>query len=364
MELFFDLLQVSLGKKPHLNTEPSEAQWQELFVLAEKHALVGVLFRGVEKELQYEPHQEEKCDILYEWMGKVTILEQQNQKRLRQIIALCQLFQDNGYKVCLLKGYSHGRYYPVPYRRVGGDIDIWVEGDRLNVVQFVTSKCKCENPVYHNIAASFFKDTLVEVHFTPSWMFNLRSNKRLQRLFFEKYKGLFDNSVHEVPFAVPSRSFCIFHCLLHILRHLYGSGVGLRQFVDLYYLLMDSSVAERAEVLDDIKNLRMDDFVASVMYVEQVMLGMDETFVLVRPDSKKGTLLMNEVLRVGDFGRYDSRIQNNSKNTIIRTWNHVLRNMQLVAICPSEALCTPLWKIWHWCWRRKFQNKCRGIVRV
>lgn len=362
MELFFELLQVSLGQKQHLSVMPNETQWKDIFALAEKHALVGVLFAGVEKELQYEDCQDEKCDVLYEWMGKVTILEQQNKKKLKQVVLLNQLFRDNGYKTCLLKGYSHGRYYPNSYRRVGGDIDLWVQGDRIDVMSFVSSKCRCEKPVYHNVAANFFPDTSVEVHFTPSWMFNLISNKRLQRLFSEKYQDQFDDLIDEVPFAVTTRTFGIFHCLLHILRHLYGSGVGIRQFVDLYYLLNESTEPERVEVMEDMSDLGLEAFVASVMYVEQELLGMRREVLLVCSDSKKGMKLMNEVLRVGDFGRYDSRIPKNNANRVVRAWNHIVRNMGLITICPSEALCTPIWKIWHWCWRKRFQNKHRQLV--
>ena len=357
MDLFFELLQVSLGRNQHLSVSPSESQWEEIFSLAEKHALTGVLFDGVEKELEYEACTDEKCNVLYEWMGKVAILEQRNHKRVKQTIALSQLFRENGYKTCLLKGHSHGLYYPNSYRRVGGDIDMWVQGSRLDVLSFVASKCKCESPVYHNVAASFFRDTLVEIHFTPSWMFNLVSNRRLQRLFRAQSQNQFDNTISEVSFSVPTRPFCIVHCLLHILRHLYGTGVGLRQFVDLYYLLNDSTASERAEVMSDIKNLRIGTFVAAVMYVEHELLGMDEGISLVRHNPKKGDLLLNEVLRAGDFGRYDPRIRKNDTNVFARTWHHILRNMQLVTICPSEALSTPIWKIWHWCWRKRFQNK-------
>ena len=41
MKLFFELIQVSIGSKEELPSVPSAAEWEKLFVLAEKHAVIG-----------------------------------------------------------------------------------------------------------------------------------------------------------------------------------------------------------------------------------------------------------------------------------------------------------------------------------
>ena len=45
MKLFFELIQVSIGSKEKLSSVPSAAEWEKLFVLAEKHAVIGMCFR-------------------------------------------------------------------------------------------------------------------------------------------------------------------------------------------------------------------------------------------------------------------------------------------------------------------------------
>ena len=49
MQLFLELIQTAIGFNTTLSTIPSEEKWQEAFLLAEKHALVGLLFSAIEK---------------------------------------------------------------------------------------------------------------------------------------------------------------------------------------------------------------------------------------------------------------------------------------------------------------------------
>ena len=46
--LFFELLQIALGNRSRLSVTPSEAEWTELFSLAQEQTLVGIAFTGIE----------------------------------------------------------------------------------------------------------------------------------------------------------------------------------------------------------------------------------------------------------------------------------------------------------------------------
>ena len=48
-KLFYELIQVSLGRIVCLSRTPSESQWHELYAIAKKQSLVGVCFAGVQK---------------------------------------------------------------------------------------------------------------------------------------------------------------------------------------------------------------------------------------------------------------------------------------------------------------------------
>ena len=49
MILVFELIQVSIGKSEALSRVPSAEEWQTLYAFAEKQAVVGVCFAGIQK---------------------------------------------------------------------------------------------------------------------------------------------------------------------------------------------------------------------------------------------------------------------------------------------------------------------------
>ena len=49
MNLFVELIQVSLGNRDGLSRVPSAAEWRALYEEAERQAIAGVLLKGVEK---------------------------------------------------------------------------------------------------------------------------------------------------------------------------------------------------------------------------------------------------------------------------------------------------------------------------
>lgn len=48
-QLFFELIQVSLGTRMCLSHTPNADEWGELYKMAKKQSLVGVCFAGVQK---------------------------------------------------------------------------------------------------------------------------------------------------------------------------------------------------------------------------------------------------------------------------------------------------------------------------
>ena len=47
--LFFEFLQVAIGNRESLSCELSDNEWQDIFLLLKKHALLGVGFTAVER---------------------------------------------------------------------------------------------------------------------------------------------------------------------------------------------------------------------------------------------------------------------------------------------------------------------------
>ena len=76
-KIFFELIQVAIGKRVCLSHTPSAAEWQTLYDMALKQSLVGICFAGVQKlqELQQAPPE-----MLYlQWMGMAAKIQQRNE---------------------------------------------------------------------------------------------------------------------------------------------------------------------------------------------------------------------------------------------------------------------------------------------
>ena len=46
--LLFELIQSSVGKRTSLSFNPTDEEWMDLFLLAKKQALIGIIYHGIE----------------------------------------------------------------------------------------------------------------------------------------------------------------------------------------------------------------------------------------------------------------------------------------------------------------------------
>ena len=67
--------------------------------------------------------------------------------------------------------------------RTPGDIDIWLFGERKDILRYVRRHVPNCKPVYHHVDFPVIEGLPIEVHFTPSWMNSPFTNRRLQRWF-------------------------------------------------------------------------------------------------------------------------------------------------------------------------------------
>jgi len=249
VELFFELIQVALGHREILSRDPSDAEWNKLFLLCQIQAIVGVAFEaldGLSKHGQKPPIQ-----IIYKWIALSEQLKQQNMLVNKNVVELFQMLKKDGLDSCILKGQGNNLLYPNPYSRTPGDIDVWskpidggrgLKADIREVIGYVKKKSPESYAVYHHIVAGDYNGTEVEVHYRPSHMYNPIHNKRLQQWFELQSMQQFCHEV-DLPdgvgiICVPTSEFNIVFQLSHIYNHLLHEGIGLRQVIDYYYVLL------------------------------------------------------------------------------------------------------------------------------
>ena len=453
-KFFFDFLRFCIGSVKEIPDSLKEVDWEELYAIAQKQCLVGILFDGI-KKLPAE-HVGMKKELLFQWMAESQRLEKANVRLNDAAIQVSEWFRKKGFRTCILKGQGNALMYPNPYSRTPGDIDIWVEGGYKRVISFVRSISPHEKACYHHIEFPSYKGVEVEVHYRPSFLLCFWHNRKLQKYYERVKEEQFSHRVmlgEQGEIAIPTAEFNLIFQLSHIFSHLMNEGIGLRQLLDYYYVLCDfykvyqnssnhlssfsnpsvslskgsstfspspsssgsgdvtapprcseplrskdggpskvspdyagwdrldaigdttsvtvshsaivcagstaiGSVASSASfstaidrVQEELKELGLWKFAGGIMYIMQEVFGMPTSHLIVPPNEKYGKFVLNEVLEAGNFGRHDAR-NRLGRSKLGHNLQRVYRDIRLVRYFPVEAMSEPIFRVWHFLWRK------------
>ena len=347
-DLFFELLQVALGKGERLSHKPSADEWWLLYQESLKQSVGGFAFTAL--ELLSKSGQKPPTSLLYEWIGYSEQVKQQNVLINNEAARLTKLFEQEGHNTAILKGQANARLYKQPWCRQPGDIDIWVNGGKCKVEQ-TTRKLKLlegnisnfaseqdTNIAYHHFHLSKKENGIeVEVHFRPSsGNMNPFTNKRLQ-LFLEKEIKAGCSLVDE-GFKVPCMRFALVMQLAHIQRHLISEGVGMRQVIDYFYLLRNDDENQRDNVSYQLRSFGLNHIAGALMWILHEKLGLEEKYLISPLDEKRGRMMLRTIMEGGNFGHYKQK----GDTLLGRTGAKHSRQLQMMKFDTVEALWTEI----------------------
>lgn len=364
--LFFELLRVSIGASGCLSRTPTDEEWKALYDMAKKQSLVGVCFAGVQKLVEQQQTSEEMLYLT--WMGMAAKIQQRNEVVNQQCVEVQRMIAERGYRSCIIKGQSNHPNYTstgsvqvqdLDMLRQSGDIDIWIEGGREKVVELVNSICPTKEIRETHAQLNVFDDTEVEAHYRPGLIRDFVRNRRLQQFFVDCETECFGNRLKlqgdRLEICAPTQRFNAVHQMLHIYHHLFDGGIGLRQVMDYYFVLQTLRDTEDVrKVKEVIHDLRVERFAASLMWVLGTIFGMEEQYMLWHPNDKDGAFLLSEIMQAGNFGHHDER---NKKFDMGSYWQNFFgiigRNIAYFRFAPWDWLMSPLWRVYHFVWRKK-----------
>ncbi len=229
MEKFFRLIQISISPDCSPELHATEKEWGELFEEARKQTLLGVLFAGV---MRLPDEQKPPKQLLLQWFGVAEKIKQYNRQLNQNAALVCRRFKADGFRAVVLKGQGNALLYPEPLLRQPGDIDVWVEGSRRTLIDYMRRFCTIDEIVYHHADFPVLKGTEIEVLFTTSWMYSFITNYKLQNYFRKEADRMFS---HEVVLpdggviCAPPADVNRIYVLVHIYRHLFDDRIGIRQ---------------------------------------------------------------------------------------------------------------------------------------
>lgn len=366
--LFFELIQVALGRRQQLSLTPSASEWQHLFQLSMQHALLGICYQGV----LHLPHEQWPSEeLLVDWIWQTQRIREQNELLSARCAEVCSRLDNDGFDTCLLKGHSNARLYgALTDLRQPGDIDVWVtpkhfvsfRSARRQTIDYVRSLFPDALLRYHHIEFPLLPDAEVELHFVPIYLNNPRLNRRLNH-WYRQQLGLqmqhrVSMSGYEV--AQPTPEFNLLYQLLHIYKHIFEEGIGLRQLMDYYFVLTSDEFRPSSTDLQHtavmLRRLRLERLAGAVMYVLQEVMALPADRLLCPPLKGEGLALLSEIMQSGNFGHYDSRGENTDSGRDLRSqlhryWRKTKRNIVLSYYYPHEGLFEPLFHLYHYLWQ-------------
>ena len=353
-DLFFELIRVAIGTQEGLSRLPSQKEWKALYDMAKKQSLVGVCFAGLQRlgaDADEGFARIGISEMLYlTWMGMTAKIQQKNQTVDEQCVALQKRLSADGLRSCILKGLGVASLYSEHLLglRQSGDIDMLVDCDFNQAAEFVKEVSgKDVRWAYKDISIPLFEDTEVELHIKPGIMFNPFHNHTWQK-WYKSNKDIVFIPTSGDSFSTPSIEFNLIYILHHCYMHLFESGVGLRQFMDYYFVLKTSLLLNKENCLKVIETLGMIRFAKGTMWIMQEVFGLEKDSLLIEPEESEGRFLLNEIMQSGNFGKHDDRFEHNTKNRKDKLKYFFKRSSILVRHYPQEALWMPWYFVWHY----------------
>ena len=341
MNSFYELIQVALGSKPILSWTPTPDEWKGLFSLSEKQAVIGVAFEALESLSRQG--QKPPLDVLYQWIGSVEQIKQQNLIVNKRCVEISKLFAEAGYRTCILKGQGNARMYPNPLARTAGDIDIWVDAEPDKIEAFVRERFPNEKHGRMHINFPVFDDVPVEVHYYPRYMQKPKFDRQLQTFFNahadEQFRNFVTLSGTKEICAVPTTEFNLVQQLAHQMSHFLGEGIGLRQFIDYYYVLKTRK--ENTRITEILKACGLLKFAGGVMWIEKELLGLEDKYLIVEPTERIGRAIQQTIEEGGNFGHHNQLNTLRHQSQLGRAVGGAWQWLRAMRYFPTEAI----WKL-------------------
>ena len=342
-DLFFELLQVAIGRRTHLSRTPSSEEWEQLFLMAERQTVLGVCFKTVKEMADSVPQP-----VYMKWLAMAAKIQQRNEEMNRKCAEVYEAIRREGFECVVLKGQGVAELYNINVNldlnlyRQSGDIDVWqwkegfsLKENRKEVIRFARTIQPDATGAEHHVGVEWM-GTEVEMHYEPAYFCNPFANRRFRKWFMDYDKSRFQFS--DNGFCVPDTEFNRVFLLAHAFRHYISEGLGLRQVMDYYFLLRNLNHNLDLNHNNLIKRLGMARFEKAMKWVIGYVFEEKD----IEDGRKCGKMLLEHIMDGGNFGKHKATTVASRHTHIGRFINQLTHDIRLMRYYPSEAVWAPL----------------------
>lgn len=243
------------GTEAKLNTE--DVDIEELFALSKKHSMIGIVAYTL--HLYGDSHAdgiERKFAKEYDR----TIMQMLSREASAQ--KLCTELSRLGIPHIVFKGATVSSAYPVSALRAYGDVDIIVRKEHLGTIRELMTKDGFAYSLTDEGVVSAFKRGRERYEFHTA--LNVSNIKDA-----EYFTGLWENAVvQQGETHIFSHNFHLCYLICHLEKHVYGSGAGVRMYLDIaLYIKKYADSIDLELVRDTLSACGLGRFLDTVLYL-------------------------------------------------------------------------------------------------
>lgn len=250
------------GCKEKPNTENADSH--QLFALAKQHSVVGIVAYTMDKFDLFE-NDEVRQKFMHEYDRTVMNMLSREVNAMR----LCAELNSLGIDHILFKGMMVSAAYPIPSLRTYGDIDMVIrEKDTDKLCEFMKTKGFIHSLTDAGVVNAFHK---TKEHYECHKNLNVSNLK--DKSYFE---NLWDNAVSEDNHTYRfEHNFHLCYLITHLEKHVYGSGAGLRMYLDIVlYAQKYKESLDWEKVRETLTSLGLGEYLNTLLYVCSKWFGM------------------------------------------------------------------------------------------
>ena len=352
LDVFFELLRSGIwGRGALISSAPPN--WSEVIEIAKRQSVVGVIYDGVQTLCKDVLPERKHILDLFATTHSIEVLNKKTNMAVAQLVAYL-----NGHSVSsrLMKGQGCALLYPNPLHRQSGDIDLFVGSEQY---QFAKELIKIKGIDIEKEGAYdahfVWENVLVEMHWLETKLYYPNNNKNFQQICRkEEWDKPVVVEIEGQSVEMFNQTFNTFYVFVHLYHHFLQVGVGLRQVCDWMLLL------KRYEC--EIDWNRLYEYIRAInaerawiafygLAVERLGLQLvKEPKWMQNRNSADIQFVMNDILKVGNFGQYGTSLQKRvfGKGLLVNVASFVALFMRLFKVSKfgrQEAFSYPLWRL-------------------
>lgn len=302
------------GEAPPLSLFKAPVDWDAIYKISFDQTIVCIVTDGISllpDELKPE------IDALEPFLADTLATEIRNDQMDRFLGGMMAVLDKEGFNPVVIKGQGLALNYPHPSHRQSGDIDLLVPPSRYKPLRdYLVAKASYVDGEYDQILhqGMLFGSVEVEVHGSiatqMSFQLDRKLSEEIERVFAEK--DFSEVEIKGQSVRVPGDVFNAVYIFLHMYRHYFSGGVGLRQICDWAMFLH-----ARKETIDrELLGRKLRDLglmrawkVFGAFVVEYAGIPADEVPFYSHVAKSRLERILSFVFKCGNFGSNEDRVR-------------------------------------------------------